>query len=109
MIVVTQMRHRQQCCVILWLDIPNTSVLFLLTTTTMSFSSLPVELHMLVLSYINDSFSLHRIERVCLLWNRIVAQREEKGLKFRRKKVSESPAYRIPLLFLPIAYVLHRL
>ncbi len=64
---------------------------------------------MLVLSYINDSFSLHRIERVCLLWNRIVAQREEKGLKFRRKKVSESPAYRIPLLFLPIAYVLHRL
>ncbi len=53
-----------------------------------SFSDLPVELHQLILSYIVDSFSLHRIERVCVLWNQIVADRERKGFKFRRKKVS---------------------
>ena len=53
------------------------------------FSDLPVELHRLILSFVSDSFSLHRLERVCVLWNELVAERERRGLRFRRKKVKK--------------------
>ncbi len=55
-----------------------------------SFSDLPVELHRLILSFVSDSFSLHRLERVCALWNELVAERERRGFKFRRKKVKKT-------------------
>ncbi len=53
----------------------------------MLLSDLPAELHCMILSYVSDPFSLHRVERVCTLWNGIVADRERRGLRFRRKKV----------------------
>ena len=54
------------------------------------FSDLPVELHRLILSFVSDSFSLHRLERVCVLWNELVAERERRGFKFRKKKVRKN-------------------
>ena len=51
-------------------------------------SDLPVEMQRLILSYLaDDSFTLHRVERVCLLWQEIVLDLEAKGIKFRRRKV----------------------
>jgi len=54
-----------------------------------SLMDLPVEIHVKILTYLFDAFTLHRVERVCTLWSEIIADRERKGFKFRRKKVKE--------------------
>ena len=49
---------------------------------------LPLEIHEKILSYIADSFTLHRVELVCQLWATVIKYFEEKrGLDFRQKKV----------------------
>ena len=52
---------------------------------------LPLEIHEKILSYLTtDCFTLHRVEVVCKLWASIIKYFEDnKGLRFRRKKVIE--------------------
>lgn len=56
-----------------------------------SIMDLPLEIHEAILWRLrHDSFALHRVERVCLLWKEIVARMERKiGSEFRRIKVSQ--------------------
>ena len=48
---------------------------------------LPVEIQVQILSNIIDSFTIHRIVKVCRLWKEIIEFLEnEKGLRFRTIK-----------------------
>lgn len=60
----------------------------LLTAEAITMNSLPLEIQEKILSFITDSFTLYRLEKVCKSWAAIIARLERhKNLRFRKIRI----------------------